>query len=323
MMARQMCAPNSPQWFNTGLHWSYGIDGPAQGHSYVDALGQVVGSHSAYERPQPHACFIQSVGDDLVNEGGIMDLWVREARLFKYGSGTGTNFSSVRGEGEPLSGGGRSSGLMSLLEESAIEPRAPSRAGGTTRRAAKMVCLDLDHPDVESFISWKVLEEQKVASMVTGSVANERCLNTILQSVHQSELSESQRLDPRLNQPLAESLRQARAAGIPDNYVHRALQYAEQGYTHIEFDVYDTDWQSDAYQTVSGQNSNNSVRVPNAFMDAVLRDESWNLVRRTDGRVAKSIRGARSVGTDRVCRVGVRGSGHPVRHHDQRLAHLP
>ena len=156
MMARQMCAPNSPQWFNTGLHWAYGIDGPAQGHSYVDAdSDEVVASSSAYERPQPHACFIQSVSDDLVNDGGIMDLWLREARLFKYGSGTGTNFSAVRGEGEPLSGGGRSSGLMSFLK---IGDRAAGaiKSGGTTRRAAKMVCLDLDHPDIEEFVSWKV-----------------------------------------------------------------------------------------------------------------------------------------------------------------------
>ena len=289
MMARQMCAPNSPQWFNTGLHWAYGIDGPAQGHSYVDALGQVVSSESAYERPQPHACFIQSVGDDLVNEGGIMDLWVREARLFKYGSGTGTNFSAVRGEGEPLSGGGRSSGLMSFLK---IGDRAAGaiKSGGTTRRAAKMVCLDLDHPDIESFISWKVLEEQKVSSMVTGSVTNEQCLNSILRAAHDLELPESKRLDPRKNPALAEAMLHARGAGVPDNYVHRALQYAEQGYTQIEFPVYDTDWQSNAYQTVSGQNSNNSVRVPNAFMDAVLRDESWNLIRRTDNRVARSVR---------------------------------
>ncbi|HEC91213.1 MAG TPA: vitamin B12-dependent ribonucleotide reductase, partial [Alphaproteobacteria bacterium] len=107
MLASQMGAPNSPQWFNTGLHWAYGIDGPAQGHHYVDfETAKLVRSKSAYEHPQPHACFIQSINDDLVNEGGIMDLWVREARLFKYGSGTGTNFSSLRAADEDLSGGG-------------------------------------------------------------------------------------------------------------------------------------------------------------------------------------------------------------------------
>ena len=111
MLAKQMVAPNSPQWFNTGLHWAYGIDGPGQGHYYVDPFktGKLTKSKSSYEHPQPHACFIQGVSDDLVNEGGIMDLWVREARLFKYGSGTGSNFSRLRGEGEKLSGGGRSS----------------------------------------------------------------------------------------------------------------------------------------------------------------------------------------------------------------------
>ena len=132
-------APNSPQWFNTGLHWAYGIDGPGQGHWYVDHRdGTPIRPTSAYERPQPHACFIQSVSDDLVSEGGIMDLWVREARLFKYGSGTGSNFSQLRGEGERLSGGGKSSGLMSFLK---IGDRAAGaiKSGGTTRRAAKMV----------------------------------------------------------------------------------------------------------------------------------------------------------------------------------------
>ena len=162
-------APNSPQWFNTGLHWAYGIDGPSQGHFYVDhKTGKLTKSKSAYEHPQPHACFIQSVEDDLVNEGGIMDLWVREARLFKYGSGTGSNFSKLRGEGEKLSGGGKSSGLMSFLK---IGDRAAGaiKSGGTTRRAAKMVVVDIDHPDIEAYIDWKVKEEQKVAALVTGS----------------------------------------------------------------------------------------------------------------------------------------------------------
>jgi ribonucleoside-diphosphate reductase alpha chain len=171
MLAMQMCAPNSPQWFNTGLHWAYGIDGPAQGHFYVDhRTGKLVASESAYEHPQPHACFIQGVADDLVNEGGIMDLWVREARLFKYGSGTGSNFSKLRGENEKLSGGGKSSGLMSFLK---IGDRAAGaiKSGGTTRRAAKMVVVDADHPDIEAYIDWKVKEEQKVAALVAGSKA--------------------------------------------------------------------------------------------------------------------------------------------------------
>src|SRR4051794_22008027 len=182
MLAAQMAAPNSPQWFNTGLYWAYGIDGPAQGHYRVDpATGEVRRSTSAYEHPAPHACFIQSVNDDLVNEGGIMDLWVREARIFKYGSGTGSNFSSLRGEGEPLSGGGKSSGLMSFLK---IGDRAAGaiKSGGTTRRAAKMVVLDLDHPDIEEFVSWKVVEEQKVAALVAGSKQLNRHLNAIFKA---------------------------------------------------------------------------------------------------------------------------------------------
>jgi len=219
MLVHQLAAPNSPQWFNTGLHHSYGISGPAQGHYYCEPqTGEVKQSEDAYTHPQPHACFIQSVEDDMVNEGGIMDLWVREARLFKYGSGTGTNFSSLRGNGEPLSGGGNSSGLMSFLK---IGDRAAGaiKSGGTTRRAAKMVCLDLDHPDIEDFINWKVGEEKKVASLAK--------------------------------------------------------------------DGYDTDFNGEAYQTVSGQNSNNSVRIAHGFFEALEHDSDWNLYWRTELRKAK------------------------------------
>ncbi|HSO47668.1 MAG TPA: vitamin B12-dependent ribonucleotide reductase, partial [Rhizobiaceae bacterium] len=201
-LARQMVAPNSPQWFNTGLHWAYGIDGPAQGHYYVDfETGKLVRSKSAYEHPQPHACFIQSVEDDLVNDGGIMDLWVREARLFKYGSGTGTNFSSLRGENEPLSGGGKSSGLMSFLK---IGDRAAGaiKSGGTTRRAAKMVVVDVDHPDIEEFINWKVIEEQKVASLVAGSKVHEAKLNEIFAAIRSWDGAADAAFDPGANPAL-------------------------------------------------------------------------------------------------------------------------
>jgi ribonucleoside-diphosphate reductase alpha chain len=217
----QACVPNSPQWFNTGLHESYGIKGKPQGHYYVDQNdGQLKKSTSAYERPQPHACFILSVDDDLVNEGGIMDLWVREARIFKYGSGVGTNFSNLRGEGEKLSGGGTSSGLMSFLK---IGDRAAGaiKSGGTTRRAAKMVCLDLDHPEIETFIDWKVEEEKKVAALI--------------------------------------------AAG------------------------YASDYEGEAYRTVSGQNSNNSVRIPNEFFEKLAKGEDWELTGRMDGKVMKKV----------------------------------
>jgi ribonucleoside-diphosphate reductase alpha chain len=290
MLAHQMAAPNSPQWFNTGLHWAYGIDGPPQGHYYTESkTSKTVKSRSAYERPQPHACFIQSVADDLVQDGGIMDLWTREARLFKYGSGTGTNFSTIRGEGERLSGGGQSSGLMSFLK---IGDRAAGaiKSGGTTRRAAKMVCLDLDHPDIEDFVSWKVIEEQKVASLVTGSRLNQKHLNAILKACQPAEGQEGDdRFDPKRNPRLRKAIAEARAFAVADNYIWRTVQYARQGYTSMEFPLFDTDWQGDAYTTVSGQNSNNSVRIPNAFMDAVLRDESWSLIRRADHKVARTI----------------------------------
>jgi ribonucleoside-diphosphate reductase alpha chain len=239
MLIHQMCAPNSPQWFNTGLNWAYGITGPAQGHFYCDPrTGELLKSKDAYSHPQPHACFIQSVTDDLVNSGGIMDLWTREARLFKYGSGTGTNFSNLRGENEPLSGGGKSSGLMSFLK---IGDRAAGaiKSGGTTRRAAKMVCLDLDHPDIEQFVNWKVREELKVAALAEGI----------------------KHLAPE-HKELAAKL------GLKLDY----------------------DFNGESYMTVSGQNSNNSVRIPNRFFRAVEEDGDWNLTWRTTGKVAKSVR---------------------------------
>ncbi|MFN3526936.1 MAG: vitamin B12-dependent ribonucleotide reductase, partial [Paracoccus sp. (in: a-proteobacteria)] len=289
MLARQMAAPNSPQWFNTGLHWAYGIDGPGQGHFYVDhKTGKLTASSSAYEHPQPHACFIQSVSDDLVNEGGIMDLWVREARLFKYGSGTGTNFSSLRGEGERLSGGGKSSGLMGFLK---IGDRAAGaiKSGGTTRRAAKMVICDMDHPDIEAFINWKVIEEQKVASLVAGSKMHEARLNDIFAAIRGWDGTVTDATNPAVNEALKSAIRAAKRAMIPETYVNRVLQYARQGFDSIEFPTYDTDWDSEAYVSVSGQNSNNSVRVTDAFLRAVREEQPWELIRRTDGGVAKTV----------------------------------
>jgi ribonucleoside-diphosphate reductase alpha chain len=290
MLAMQMGAPNSPQWFNTGLYWAYGIDGPSQGHYYVDfENGEVKASTSAYERPQPHACFIQSIDDDLVNEGGIMDLWVREARLFKYGSGTGTNFSQLRGENEPLSGGGKSSGLMSFLK---IGDRAAGaiKSGGTTRRAAKMVVVDIDHPDIEDYINWKVNEEQKVAALVTGSKILAERLNAILKACVNCEGDGGDCFDPNRNPALKREIRAARKAKVPDNSIRRVIQFARQGYTSIQFPIFDTDWDSEAYRTVSGQNSNNSVRVTDDFLRAVEAGGDWNLTFRKNGAVAKTVK---------------------------------
>ncbi len=281
ILASQMGAPNSPQWFNTGLYWAYGIEGPAQGHFFVDpGTGEMKQSTNAYEHPQPHACFIQSVTDDLVNPGGIMDLWVREARIFKYGSGTGSNFSSIRGSSEPLSGGGKSSGLMSFLK---IGDRAAGaiKSGGTTRRAAKMVSLDLDHPDIEDYINWKVKEEQKVAALVAGSKLCKKHLNEIIKAVH-AWPETSEKLDRKKNTRLAAAIRAASVSMVPLNYVERVLELAAQGVIEIDFDEYNTDWTSEAYITVSGQNSNNSVRIPNAFMEALLADGDWPLFWRTE-----------------------------------------
>jgi ribonucleoside-diphosphate reductase alpha chain len=290
MLAKQMVAPNSPQWFNTGLHWAYGIDGPSQGHYYVDfATGKLTKSKSSYEHPQPHACFIQSIADDLVNDGGIMDLWVREARLFKYGSGTGTNFSSLRAENEKLAGGGKSSGLMSFLK---IGDRAAGaiKSGGTTRRAAKMVIVDTDHPDIEDFIEWKVREEQKVAALVTGSKINQKHLKAVLKACVNCEGSGDDCFNPEKNPALKREIRLARRNHVPDNFIKRVIQFAKQGYTDIDFPIYDTDWDSEAYLTVSGQNSNNSVRVTDEFLKAVEADGDWDLTWRTRKAVAKTVK---------------------------------
>ena len=290
MLATQRVAPNSPQWFNTGLHWAYGIDGPGQGHFYVDPFtGKLTKSKSAYEHPQPHACFIQGVEDDLVNEGGIMDLWVREARLFKYGSGTGSNFSNLRGEGERLSGGGRSSGLMSFLK---IGDRAAGaiKSGGTTRRAAKMVIVDADHPDIEAFIDWKVKEEQKVASLVTGSKIVKKHLDAIMRACVNCEGQDDDCFDPSINTALKREIKAAKKDAVPENYIQRVIQFARQGYTSLDFKTYDTDWDSEAYLTVSGQNSNNSISLKDDFLRAVEEDGDWQLTARKDGRVMKTMK---------------------------------
>jgi len=286
LLMTQRSAPNSPQWFNTGLNWAYGITGSAQGHLYVDdTTGKVEKSKDAYTRPQPHACFIQSIEDDLVNKGGIFDGMTREALLFKYGSGTGSNFSKLRGGGEMLNGGGKSSGMMSFL--SVFNKAAGAiKSGGTTRRAAKMVVVDVDHPEVEDFINWKVIEEQKVAAIHAGSYICYERLKEIVESAHKNGI------DPEKNPKLKSLVLKASKHHVPLNYIKRAIMMVEHGLTpeKFSFRTYDTDFRSEAYATVDGQNSNNSVRVTNDFIRAVEKDENWDLINRTDGKVAKTIK---------------------------------
>ncbi|MFM8568907.1 MAG: adenosylcobalamin-dependent ribonucleoside-diphosphate reductase, partial [Candidatus Kapaibacterium sp.] len=284
MLLKQMVAPNSPQWFNTGLAYAYGITGSAQGHYFVDpATGQMQRSMDAYTRPQPHACFIQGVEDDLVNEGGIFDLATREARIFKYGSGTGSNFSHLRGKGEKLSGGGVSSGLMSFLK---IFDRAAGaiKSGGTTRRAAKMVIVNVDHPDIEEFIEWKAKEEEKVAALVAGSKINA----TFLQAIMDEAIANG--ADRKANAKLNTLITHAVHRGVPMSYIQRTLSLVEQGFTRLNMESFNTHYESEAYVTVAGQNSNNSVRVTNEFVRAVENDEPWNLTWRMHGNVARTVR---------------------------------
>jgi len=290
MLARQIGAPNSPQWFNTGLHWAYGISGPAQGHWYVDpADGIAQASPDTYSHPQVSACYILGIEDDLVNEGGIFDGVIREARIFKGGSGSGANFSKIRAAGEKLTGGGTSSGLMSFLK---VFDRAAGaiKSGGTTRRAAKMVVLNADHPDIEEFVNWKVREERKVADLVIGSRIFETQLNAIIAAAHDTRVPEHARFDPALNAKLRNAIREATVAGVPSGATQSALDYARQGYTRLEVEQYDTAWDSEAYVTVSGQNSNNSVRLTNGFFQATDRDDDWLLTARTTGDVVKRIK---------------------------------
>ncbi len=246
-------------------------------------------SSDSFTHPQVSACFILGIEDDLVNEGGIFDGVMREARIFKGGSGAGANFSKLRGAGEKLTGGGTSSGLMSFLK---VFDRAAGaiKSGGTTRRAAKMVVLDADHPDIEDFVNWKVREERKVADLVIGSRIFERQLNSIIAAANDTRVPEHARLDPALNAPLARALREAISAGVPSGAAQSALDYARQGYTRIEIEQFDTAWDSEAYVTVSGQNSNNSVRLTNGFFTALDRDDDWLLTARTTGDVVKRIK---------------------------------
>ena len=282
LIASQRSAPNSPQWFNTGLHWAYGIEGPAQGHSFVDPeTGELAFSTNAYEHPQPHACFIQSVSDSLVGGSeSIMGLWNREALLFKYGSGTGSNFSRIRGAGEPLSGGGSSSGLLSFLK---IGDRAAGaiKSGGTTRRAAKMVTLDLDHPDIEEYIDWKSSEEEKVSALVIGSNILQKNANSLMDAIWEFG-GDGGRFDQKTNPGLRRAMVRAIREHVPQPHIQRILDLAKQGWKGVDFEILDTNWQGEAYLTVSGQNSNNSVRVPNQFMDSVKQGGDWNLYWRTE-----------------------------------------
>jgi len=275
MLSHQMAAPNSPQWFNTGLYEAYGIEGGETEHFYVDISGALKPSQKAYRRPQPHACFIQSVRDDLTGKGGIMDLWVREARLFKFGSGTGTNFSSLRGKGEPLSGGGTSSGLLSWLRIGDAAAGA-IKSGGTTRRAAKMVCLDVDHPDIFEFIEWKAKEEEKVAALVSGSKVLSR-LKASISAANGDKLS------------ISTIYQEAIEKGVPESYLLNLAPSIFNGINSTSLEGLDTSWLGEAFQSVSGQNANTSVRIPNSFFKALKENKEWKLRWRTNPKKGETV----------------------------------
>lgn len=291
LLAHQMAAPNSPQWFNTGLNWAYGISRPQHGHYRVNPDTRICEEvEDPYAYPQAHACFIQTVEDDLCGKDGIMELWQKEARLFKFGSGTGSNFSKIRGVDEPLSCGGKSSGLLSFL---AIGDAAAGaiKSGGTTRRAAKMVCLDADHPDIESFVRWKRTEEEKVAALVAGSQITHKYVEQMHHDVEnaRAELGENA-ADPHQNNTLRHTLRDAVTAGVPEALLYRTLLALKNHTPQPEIKTFNASWEGNAYQSVGGQNANNSVRLNAKFMDALEHDGIWSLTRRTDGAISRTIR---------------------------------
>ncbi len=276
MLVHQMAAPNSPQWFNTGLYEAYGLKGEAHGHFYCEKTKtgklSVKKSKSSYERPQPHACFIQGLKDDLTTKGGIMDLWQREALVFKFGSGSGTNFSSLRGRGEPLASGGTSSGLMGWLK---IGDRAAGaiKSGGTTRRAAKMVCLDGDHPEIEEFVRWKADEEERLAAMKLGH----------------EELTKWKELAKK--KALAADWREnAKASGVDPAFIEVLGAYEAGELKDDGLPLIDTDWQGSGYESLSGQNANNSIRLSDEFFDVLKRRGKWSLRSRTSGEVVKTLK---------------------------------
>ncbi len=295
ILFNQIAAPNSPQWFNTGVHWAYGIDIKVQGHYYVDEqTGKLEESSSGYQRPQAHACFIQSVEDQLSGENGIMSLWDREAKLFKYGSGTGTNFSNIRAEGERLSSGGMSSGVMSFLKIGDVTAGA-IKSGGTTRRAAKMVILDVDHPDIEEFVSWKEKEENNVVSLVAGSLVAEKVNKMVVKACTRDDLnleSEEDRYDVEKNKYLKNAVLLAKELGVPEGQILKIIGLLKSDCAVNIDKPLTIDWDSDAYRIVSGQNSNNSVRLSNGFLQAVKNNDDWNLINRVDGKVARTIKAA-------------------------------
>jgi ribonucleoside-diphosphate reductase alpha chain len=289
MLARQLGAPNSPQFFNTGLYWAYGLESDARGQYHVDPdTGELRELTNAYTNPNVSACFISSIEDNLINKNGILDFVTREARIFRFGSGNGANFSKIRAKGEKLSGGGTSSGLMSFLKLPDVAAGA-IKSGGTTRRSAKMVILDLDHPEIREFITWKVREERKVAALVAGSIALEKHLNAILKSVSDPSVPADHRTDPAVNKTLQNAIRNALRAGIPQQSVRQTIDLAAQGVTSLDVETFTTDWEGEAYGTVSGQNSNNSVRIPNRFFSALEKDQKWQMTARTTGDVVAEV----------------------------------
>ena len=287
MLEQQIAAPNSPQWFSTGLHWAYGLSADGRGHfRYDPGEKAVVEVADVYANPQPHACFIQSVQDTLVGEGGIFDLITREAKLFKYGSGSGYNFSSLRSAGEPLAAGGTTSGLISFLKVADAAAGA-IKSGGTTRRAAKMVILDADHPDIEEFVRWKQVEEEKVACLAAGSVMIERHLRRIAKATEDG--TDGARYDMRANDRLKKAVASARRDGVPTGLIDRSLRMLSERGDVLTVPRFTVDWDSEAYRTVSGQNANLSVRITHAFLDAVESDAPWSLTRRVDGTEVRTI----------------------------------
>lgn len=302
MLIHQMGSTASPQYFNNGLHWAYGITGAPQGHFYFDPkLQKVVPSTSAYEKPQCHACFILSIEDNLSQEGGIMDFVIREAKIFKFGSGSGANFSKLRAKGEKLSSGGMSSGLMSFLKIF-DQVGGSIKSGGSTRRAAKMDVLDENHPEILDFTNWKVKEEDKIVSLIVGSKIVQEWLDKVKKAAELETLPESDRKDFTKNADLASAILDGAKNHIPLAYISRVINLLGQDEVAFDWEVFNSSYNSEAYMTVSGQNANNSISVTDTFMKNVLNNGMLELTGRNDGKILKQIP-AKEV-FDAICTAG-------------------
>ncbi len=289
MLLHRIAAPSSAQWMHAGMHWAYGLVGKPQGHwCYDDETGDVIQSPDSYSHPQLHAGFIQGVDDELVAEGGILDLWTRETRGFKYGATTGSNLSSIRAEGEHLSNGEVSPGLLNFLSVGDRNAGA-IRARSADKRTSKIAVVDMDHPDMPAFLRWKMEEEIKAAAMLCGMQHIVRHVQRVLQVIEQAREGCAFPCDVTQNPRLAHVVRQARRNSVPESVIAHTLQRAEQGFVEIELPAVGLVGPRSVMQDVAAHHSNLAVRIGGDFMCAAETDAPWEMRGRSNEDWSSSI----------------------------------